>query len=837
VFLGARHMALSVLSKTKFRSLIALLCLILSRAQASFSSETQGPPATRQEASPTGQLHVTVMDPNGQALPAVFVLVEKGAEIISQVRTTPSGIALLSHLAPGTYKVVLQAEGFYQASVERVVIAAGETAPMEVRLQPVREYHTEIEVTAQPSPIDPEQTTSSESITANEIATIPYPTTRDYRNVLPYIPGVIADATGQIHIAGSSTQEIQDYVDGFVISQPAGGALTMRVNPDSLRKIDVVNSRYSAMFGQGSGGFTDFAIQDGDNRFRFNATDFIPTVQNVKGIQFNNWTPRAYISGPIIRDKVWFNVSHEGEIDNNVVKQLPSNADTNQVWRSSDLVRLRMNLTEGNVLTASALWNPLDSDNTGITALDPVSVSTNVQSNLYLVTLKDQITLAQSNLLEFGAAFHQTNTTSVPQGLSPYVLTLNGRTGNFFETTASVSERTQGFSNLYLKPWKRFGSHQVTIGGRVDRVFFHDLASRVPIQFTGAGNVLLRQINFQNVPAFDLSTLESSAYAQDRWSALERLVIEAGARWDRDSFLGQNMFSPRLAGSFMVHRPTETKLSAGIGVYYDRTNLALVSQANQGSLTDVFFAPVSTTVHTSFIVNPSLLTMPRYVNWSAGIERRLPGKVYIQVQFLSREGAHGWAYVSQPNGDFLLKSTRQDQYHGFQITARKELKRGYPFLISYTRSSARSNETVDFTLDNFIIGNQQPGPLPWDSPNQLQSWGSLPLFGKLRKFDIAYSTIWRSGFPFFTVNQFGELVSIPGQFRFPDFFTLNIAVERKFNFKGYRWAARIGVENVTNSSNPSTVDNNVDSPSFLTFFGQGHRTLNGRIRFLGKATK
>src|SRR5260370_1833589 len=285
----------------------------------------------------------------------------------------------------------------------------------------------------------------------------------------------------------------------------------MRVSPDSLRKIDVVSSRYSAMFGQGSGGFTDFAIQEGDNRFRFNATDFIPTVQNVKGIQFNNWTPRAYISGPVVRDKVWFNVSHEGEIDNNIVKQLPSGADTNRVGRSWELVRWRMNLTEGNVLTASALWNPLDSDDTGITALDPVSVSTNVQSNLYLVTLKDQITIARSNLLEFGAAFHKTNTTSVPQGLSPYVLTLNGRTGHFFETTAPNSERTQCFSNLDLKPGKRVCSHQVTIGGRVDRVFFHDFAPRGSIQVFRAPHVPPPPIHFPNVPPVDLCPLECHA--------------------------------------------------------------------------------------------------------------------------------------------------------------------------------------------------------------------------------------------------------------------------------------------------------------------------------------
>jgi hypothetical protein len=812
-----------MLRKARLGLLAAVLTFLCSKGQA--------------QPAPAGRLQITVMDPNGQPLSAAAVLVELGGKTIAQDRTAPSGYALLTRIAPGTYKVLVQKKGFYTASVESVVITLGQTADVEVRLQPVREYRTEIEVTAQPSPIDPEQTASTEYVTANEIATIPYPTTRDYRNVLEYIPGVIADPGGQIHLAGSSTQEIQDYVDGFVVSQPAGGTLALRVNPDSLRKIDVVNSRYSAMFGQGSGGLTDFAIQDGDNHFRFNATDFIPTVQNVKGIEFNNWTPRAYVSGPIVRDKVWFNISHEGEIDNNIVKQLPDGADTNRVWRTSDLARLRMNLTPGNVLTASVVWNPFDSDNAGITALDPVSVSSNVQSNLYLATLKDQITIAQGTLLEFGLGFQWNNTDSVPKGFSPFVFTPTGRAGNFFETTHDASQRTQGFTDLFLKPWRRWGTHQISIGGRVDRVIFHDLVHRGPIEFVDASNTLLRQITFQNVQAFGLSTLESSAYLQDRWSALERVVIEGGARWDRDSFLGRNMFSPRLAGSLLVHRRTETKLSAGAGRYYDRTNLLLVSQASQGSLTDVFLAPVPMAIHSSFLVNPGILTMPRYLNWSAGVETRLPKNVYVKAEYIRRHGQNGWAYVSQPSGSFLLEPTRQDHFDGVQVTLRKEFKRGYPFVLSYMRSSARSNQTVDFSLDNFIVGNQQPGPLPWDAPNLLQSWGSTPLFWKLKKFDLAYSTIWRSGFPFSTVNQFGQLVSAPGQFRFPDFYTLNIAVERKFNFKGYRWAARIGVNNVTDSQNAVTVDNNINSPTFLTFFGQGHRTLNGRIRFLGRAVK
>ncbi len=94
--------------------------------------------------------------------------------------------------------------------------------------------------------------------------------------------------------------------------------------------------------------------------------------------------------------------------------------------------------------------------------------------------------------------------------------------------------------------------------------------------------------------------------------------------------------------------------------------------------------------------------------------------------------------------------------------------------------------------------------------------------------------IWRTGFPFITVDQFGRLVSGPDAHRFPDFVTLSPAIERKFGFRGFRWALRIGVDNITDSRNPTVVDNNINSPTFLTFFSSSHRTFNGRIRLLGR---
>ena len=820
-----------MLFHVKIRFLVLLLGSSLSMHVSAFALW---------QAAPAGEIDVTVLDQNGQPLPGAAVSVAQNGKQVVLDRTTPSGNAVLKSLVSGAYKLMVEKQGFYTATVEKVDVVAGQTTPVEVRLQVVREYEQDVEVRAQPSPIEPDQPALSTSLTATDIADIPYPTTRDYRNVMAYIPGVVADNGAQIHVAGSSSQQVQDYMDGFEVSQPAGGGLALRVNPDSLRKLEVLSSRYSARFGKGSGGPVDVAVQDGDNRFRFNATDFIPTVQNVKGIDFNNWTPRVYFSGPIVKNRAWFDVSHEGEIDNNIVKELPDGADTNPVWRIADLARVRINLTPANVLTASALLNLRDSDNAGISPFDPVEVSFDQYSTLYLFTLKDQFTIDRNNLLEFGGAFHRNINATLPQGLSPWVFVPTGRIGNFYLTNRAVSERTQGFSNFFLRPLQKVGTHQISLGGSVDRIVFDGTSSRQPIMFLDANGVKLRQITFQNVPGFGLSTTESSAYVQDHWSPVRKLSIDAGARWDYDSFLGGNWFSPRIAGALLLSESSETKLSAGIGVYYDRTNLAQVSLALQGTRTDEFFSSAavsctpSCTIASSFIADPRLLTMPRFVNWSIGLERRLPWRIYGRVDFISRHGDHVWAYQLQPSGNYLLQDLQQDKYDGVQITIRRELKRGYPFALAYTRSSARSSDTIPFSLDNLISGGQLPGPLPWDAPNLLQSWGSMPLPWKFKKFDFAYSILWRTGFPFTTINNFGVLVTGPSAHRFPDFFTLNPAIERKFTFHGYRWAARVGLDNVTNSPNPAGVDNNVDSPTFLTFFATGHRTLNGRIRFLGK---
>lgn len=221
-----------------------------------------------------------------------------------------------------------------------------------------------------------------------------------------------------------------------------------------------------------------------------------------------------------------------------------------------------------------------------------------------------------------------------------------------------------------------------------------------------------------------------------------------------------------------------------------------------------------------------------------GLERKLPEAVYLDVEFVQKRGRNGFAFINRGANQFGLASdlfelsnVRRDRYDGLQVTARRTFKDGYAVLASYMRSRARSNAVLDFNIDSLFFGQQAGGPLPWDAPNRFISWGWLPL---VKKFDFAYSLEWRDGFPFSLVNQDQQLVGTPDTRRFPSYFTLNTHVERRFHLLGFYLALRAGINNLTNHQNPTVVNNNVDSPQFLTFGATDHRAFTARIRLLGR---
>lgn len=801
------------------------------------------------------KLRLTVLDENGVPVSSAQVLlVRVETQALLKAETDTTGRCEWADLPLGLYRLQVEKTGFYAARLAELRV--GETERVELTLAHEQEVQGEVNVTYSPPAIDPNKTTASEELNSRAIVNLPYPTTRDFRNVLPFIPGVVKDATGQVHINGSTTRQILNQLDGFNITHPASGLLELRVSPDALRAIEVLNSRYAAEYGKSSGGVVQLTTGMGDERLRFSATDFIPSFQSRKGFNLNGWTPRATFSGPLFRraaaqsvssanqqarSKAWFFDAADADFNLDVIEELPAGADRNRAWRVNNLAKALVSVTANNILTVGLLTNYFRADHSGLSLFNPLETTRGLKQTAALFTLKDQTFLPNGLLLELGFAFNRFRARGQPLGDAPYVIHLEGRSGSHFKATESEARRWQGVANLTLPALQWRGRHELRLGTDINRLNYTEYTERRTIFIRRGDNTLAREIRFINYPRFRRNNFEWSGYAQDRWSVTERWLLELGLRLDRDEVVRRTLSAPRLASSYLLTRNGETKLAVGVGWFYDATNLDFIARPFTGRRTDFFYTRdgrrfAREPIETVFQLAARRLRAPRFLNWSVGLERKLPLALYLSAELISRGGRNGLAYDNLDEaeltaGRFELHNGRRDRYRAAQFTLRRSFKEGYSLLVAYTRSAARSNAVFDFNLDNPLFGQRAGGPLPWDAPNRVLSWGWLPL---VKRFELAYALEWRTGYPFSLVNQEQQLVGAPNARRFPAYFSLNLHAERRFQLFSLNWALRAGFNNLTSRPNATEVVNNVDSPQFLTYGGVQRRVLVGRIRFLGR---
>ena len=93
----------------------------------------------------------------------------------------------------------------------------------------------------------------------------------------------------------------------------------------------------------------------------------------------------------------------------------------------------------------------------------------------------------------------------------------------------------------------------------------------------------------------------------------------------------------------------------------------------------------------------------------------------------------------------------------------------------------------------------------------------------------------RSGFPFSIQDQTGIVKGGVNSHRYPFHFDLNLSIERMIVLRGYRFALRGGVDNLTDHRNSTAVNNVIGSPQYLQFLGDEGRHFVARIRFFGRA--
>ena len=875
---------------------LAALWVMPSSAQtpSSSSSSSSSSPASQRIASDhvsseqaaAGQkLAVTVTDENGVAVGSARVQLQGPPPTLPlRCGTDFAGHCEFTDLSSGTYELRVEKTGYY--ALVQPELQVGVTPNVDMTLYHQQEAREVVDVVESSPAIDPAQISSKEELTGTEIVDIPYPGPHDYHKALTFIPGVTPDAFGQAHVAGAEAYQTLLLLDGFNVSQPTNGQLAIRTSIDSFRSIEVTPSREPAEFGKGSGGALALNTKMGDDHFRLISTDFIPAPQDIKGISIGQWTPIYTMSGPLRKGKMWFIDALDGEFDNNVTKQLPAGSDRDHVWRVDNLAKLQSNLTTRNIVTVSFLSNYYHDPNDGLSVLQPQPSTSTDAETAYIGSLKDQYYFRGGALLETGFGVDQYSGSLTPHGDSPYILMTQGATGNNYLTESTLARRVQGVANLYLPPHQWHGRHDIRVGTDVDRLNYGAQFLRQPISFLQANEPLQGQLpqpcptDANSVPVVPSITCarysvfsggnyspiynaEASAYAEDRWLVTNRLLIEPGLRFDWDELIRTPLFSPRLAGTYILDNESNTKLSAGIGIIYDSTNLGLIHQPLEGQRIDYFFdangcpqeangntvsctpstpppEPAPIPVPTTFVVDRSTLDAPRFLNWSVGLEKKLPAAVFLKLEFLEKRGVHGFAYNTlngAVDGIYLLGNGRDDHYDAFTVSLRHRFRQHYEIFGAYTRSSSRTNQMFDFSLDIPLLSPQLPGPYSWDTPNRFVGWGIVPFFKLpiIHRFDVVYSAEARTGMPFLGTTDQGEIAPGDPAFRLPTYYSVNLQFEKRIHLFGRYWAVRGGFDNVTNHANVNLANSIIDTAHPVPTFIDGNgRALDGRVRYLGR---
>ena len=740
------------------------------------------------------------------------------------------------------YSIRVQKPGFYETVTDQ---ADPLVHDIRVVLTHEQMLVQQVNVSASPSEIDTQQVSDKLTLALPEIINIPYTTSRDIRNLLPFFPGVVQDQNGQIHIAGSETWATLDLLDNFDIRSPISGQLAMRFSADAVRSIDQETTRYPVQYGRSTGGVIAFFTGMGDNKFRFNATDFVPSFRNSNGIRFDKLAPRVTFTGPIRRDRAWFFDGMEFEYDNIYVKELPQNENTNQLVRGSNLFRIQFNPTPSNIINTGLLYNNYHSPYDGISALTPRSSTTNTDIIAWLPYIRDQHSFRNGALFDLGLGITRFRDGYEPHSGPPYALTPELSQGSYFETLTSRSQRVEANAIFYFPPQHWLGRHDLQAGLDLDRIGFDESYSRAPVNYLREDRTLLRQSTFPEFAPFTRHNVESGLYVQDRWTPFTGLLLEPGLRADFDEIISSPVVSPRLA---VVYSPKSalntTKISAGIGIYYEHTQLEYLARALAGIRYDTYYAadgitPTTPPLLTTFTYDDESLKEAHALNWSVGIEQRLPHSVYVKANYIQKDVTHEFTYVNQtgPNalsGNYVLTNRREDYDSLTSIEARRTFSGNYTLFGAYTHSLAHTNATIDYLPSISWLGPQQSGPLAWDTPNRVLSWGWLPFYLPWFKknWDFVYTFDWHTGLPFTAVDANREVVGRAGGQRFPDYTSFNPGLEWRFHFRGMYLGLRGILENANNSGNYATVNNVVDSPQYGQFTQPLGRALTARIRLI-----
>jgi hypothetical protein len=319
----------------------------------------------------TGNLYGTVADEQGAALPGVTVTLTGGGAPQVQVTNAQGQFRFLS-LAPGSYGLKAELEGFSTVDYPNITINVGRNTNVEVTMSGAVE--DVITVTAESPLLDERRISTGATVAQTELEKIP--TARDPWAILQTTPGVLTD---RINVGGNESGQQSTYispgtnddnstwsVDGVVITDMGAiGSSPSYYNFDSFEEMQVTTGGSDVSLATG-GVAMNMVTKRGTNEWRFSARYFLTDDSWQSSLDFSEGDlgggqvafgqgnrivdVKDYGiegGGPIVKDKAWIWGSYGvNDIDLLTIADV---ADATEL--ESYAAKLNAQLTSNNSLT------------------------------------------------------------------------------------------------------------------------------------------------------------------------------------------------------------------------------------------------------------------------------------------------------------------------------------------------------------------------------------------------------------------------------------------------------------------------------------------------------
>ena len=773
------------------------------------------------------------------------------------------GYYFINNVPPGTYAIVASLIGYQKATIKNVDVRIDLTTTLDVKLNPTTVDVAEVVITAERPLVQKDLTSSSVTVTADDIQLMPVD---NIGQVINLQAGVIDG-----HFRGGRSNEVLYLIDGVSVTDPYNGGLGLTVENSAVRELEVISGTFNAEYGQAMSGVVNIVTQEGSPSLHGSLMgyvgDFFTNHTDVFQHLGYHSTPRTRnaqisLSGPVpLIDGLSFfgtgrYLAEEGYLygqrvflttDNN-----PYAPSGDGAWVSMDpskrySANAKLSYSLQNVKLTSAYnyeydwnkyydqayaWNPdgiMNHYHNGTSANFQITVS---PSQSTYSSLKYAY-----NFFDYRGYLYQDPFD--PRYVDPdrgdpqsnYTFRSGGNQGSRYERNSRTQNLQWSITSQLNK------EHKIGAGVEADfhRIYSHGygITNMTPSLYDSTTGLPIFTLGYSDLGSISnqvylKSPTQLSAYIQDKIE-YDIMIINAGVRFD--------YFAPRSFYPLDLHNPDDNPNFPGAGLLRRATNKHQVSPrlgisfpiTDQGIIhfsyghffqipgfdnlytNSNYIVPQSSTLST-VTGNPDL-DAQRTVSYELGLQQVLFGIISFDATVYYRDIRDylGMEIISTYDGTRYARFINRDYANarGFVISVEKRLSNYIGFKADYTFQIAEGNSSDPYTVYN---NNQSDPPietpktvvpLSWDQRHTL----NLSLtFGKIGDWSASFIAQYGSGEPYTEDTRVSQGLRFENGGTKPAFYNVDFRAEKSFPLLNMNVNAFVWVYNLLDVKNEFNVN-------------------------------